>query len=82
MLLYLVMEYVEDTLRDVLDNAIDLDDKHAKVLGFNLLNSIYYIHSANVIHRDLKPENILVTSDCKIKICDFGLARSNRLITN
>lgn len=35
-----------------------------------------YLHSAAVIHRDLKPSNILINSDCHIKICDFGLARS------
>jgi mitogen-activated protein kinase 1/3 len=31
--------------------------------------------AANVFHRDLKPKNILANSDCKLKICDFGLAR-------
>lgn len=31
--------------------------------------------SANVFHRDLKPKNILANADCKLKICDFGLAR-------
>ncbi|THU72318.1 hypothetical protein C4D60_Mb04t10840 [Musa balbisiana] len=30
---------------------------------------------ANVFHRDLKPKNILANADCKLKICDFGLAR-------
>ncbi|KAM0862501.1 hypothetical protein ACQ4PT_045211 [Festuca glaucescens] len=34
-----------------------------------------YIHTANVFHRDLKPKNILANADCKLKICDFGLAR-------
>eukprot|EP00198_Chlamydomonas_reinhardtii_P004964 XP_001694300.1 mitogen-activated protein kinase 2 [Chlamydomonas reinhardtii] len=29
----------------------------------------------HVFHRDLKPKNILANSDCKLKICDFGLAR-------
>ncbi|XP_054796057.1 mitogen-activated protein kinase 20-like, partial [Prosopis cineraria] len=34
-----------------------------------------YIHTANVYHRDLKPKNILANANCKLKICDFGLAR-------
>lgn len=37
----------------------------------NLCSSI----SANVYHRDLKPKNILANANCKLKICDFGLAR-------
>ncbi|KAG2625740.1 hypothetical protein PVAP13_3KG308800 [Panicum virgatum] len=31
--------------------------------------------TANVYHRDLKPKNILANANCKLKICDFGLAR-------
>lgn len=34
-----------------------------------------YISAANVYHRDLKPKNILANANCKLKICDFGLAR-------
>lgn len=34
-----------------------------------------FFFSANVFHRDLKPKNILANADCKLKICDFGLAR-------
>jgi serine/threonine protein kinase len=26
-------------------------------------------------HRDLKPKNILANANCKLKVCDFGLAR-------
>ena len=33
------------------------------------------LFSANIFHRDLKPKNVLANSDCKLKICDFGLAR-------
>ncbi|KAM0837378.1 hypothetical protein ACQ4PT_061699 [Festuca glaucescens] len=40
-----------------------------------LLRALKYIHTANVYHRDLKPKNILANSNCKLKICDFGLAR-------
>ncbi|KAF3794770.1 Mitogen-activated protein kinase 10 [Nymphaea thermarum] len=33
------------------------------------------LNVANVYHRDLKPKNILANANCKLKICDFGLAR-------
>ena len=44
---------------------------------YNLLCTLNYVHTANIIHRDIKPANILVNIDCKVKICDFGLARCN-----
>jgi serine/threonine protein kinase len=34
-----------------------------------------FLCAANVYHRDLKPKNILANANCKLKICDFGLAR-------
>lgn len=39
------------------------------------MRGLKYVHTANVYHRDLKPKNILANADCKLKICDFGLAR-------
>lgn len=50
--------------------------EHAKIIFYNLLCAVNYLHSANVIHRDLKPGNILLTDQCSVKICDFGLART------
>ena len=42
----------------------------------NLLKSLSYIHSKNVLHRDLKPENLILKSENLYDICvaDFGLA--------
>jgi serine/threonine protein kinase len=36
---------------------------------------VSHMDAANVYHRDLKPKNILANANCKLKICDFGLAR-------
>ena len=44
---------------------------------YNLLKAVNFVHSANIIHRDLKPNNFLIDKDCKILLCDFGLARIN-----
>ena len=62
-----------------LHNAIGqkiLKDLHNRFIMYQILKGMKYLHSAEVIHRDLKPSNILISSDCHLKICDFGLARS------
>jgi len=47
----------------------------AQVFLYQLLRGLDFIHTTGVLHRDLKPKNILANSNCKLKICDFGLAR-------
>ena len=34
------------------------------------------MHGGDLLHRDMKPSNVLLNSDCHVKLCDFGLARS------
>ena len=72
------MEYMESDLKKLLNQSseIDLSEEHVLMIIYNLLCAIKFMHSANIIHRDLKPANILVDSDCNVKICDFGLART------
>ncbi|XP_070004249.1 mitogen-activated protein kinase 3-like [Nicotiana sylvestris] len=48
-----------------------------KKIPLQLLRGVKYLHSANILHRDLKPGNLLINAYCDLKICDFGLARTN-----
>lgn len=41
-----------------------------------LLTGVDFLHSHRIIHRDLKPQNLLVSSDCHLKLADFGLAKT------
>lgn len=77
--LYLVFEYVEKNMLEVLEdqpNGLDADLVRSYI--FQLCCAIHYCHSNNVIHRDIKPENLLVNisnGEHSLRLCDFGFAR-------
>ncbi|XP_078036414.1 extracellular signal-regulated kinase 2 isoform X3 [Augochlora pura] len=74
--IYLVFEYMEIDLHNVIKKGNLLKDIHKVFIMYQLFKAIKYIHSGNVIHRDLKPSNVLLNTQCQCKIADFGLARS------
>ncbi|WP_422936337.1 Stk1 family PASTA domain-containing Ser/Thr kinase [Sinomonas sp. P47F7] len=75
--LYLVMEYVQGrTLRDLLDENGPLAPKQALALIDAVVDGLAAAHSAGIIHRDVKPANVLLADDGRVKVGDFGLARS------
>ncbi|XP_030460093.2 mitogen-activated protein kinase 9-like isoform X1 [Syzygium oleosum] len=73
--IYVIFELMESDLHQVIKANDDLTPEHYQFFLYQLLRGLKYIHAANVFHRDLKPKNILANADCKLKICDFGLAR-------
>ncbi|XP_071118914.1 extracellular signal-regulated kinase 2-like [Haliotis cracherodii] len=74
--IYLVFEFMETDLHNVIKRGNILKDVHKRYIMYQLFKSTKYLHSGNVIHRDQKPSNILLDSECVVKLCDFGLARS------
>ena len=55
--LFLVLDYVPDDLKKMLDDISpgDFQEDHIKVIMYNILCSINFISSANLMHRDIKP---------------------------
>lgn len=74
--IYLVFEFMETDLHNVIKRGSILKDVHKRYIMYQLFKATKYLHSGNVIHRDQKPSNILLDSECVVKVCDFGLARS------
>jgi eukaryotic-like serine/threonine-protein kinase len=72
---FIVMELVEgQPLVDVIP-AAGLPFETVVRYGLQIVDALAYAHGRHVVHRDVKPSNLLVTSEGRIKILDFGLAR-------
>mmetsp|Transcript_6791 Transcript_6791/g.14531 ORF Transcript_6791/g.14531 Transcript_6791/m.14531 type:complete len:365 (+) Transcript_6791:34-1128(+) len=76
---YIVTELVQGgELFDRIVSKSHYTEKEARDLVKLFLETMAYMHEADVVHRDLKPENLLLTSeddDADIKIADFGFAK-------
>jgi serine/threonine protein kinase/Tol biopolymer transport system component len=73
---YLVLELVEgDTLADILSKRGALPVDEAVSIAKQICEALEAAHERGITHRDLKPANIKVTSDGKVKVLDFGLAK-------
>jgi len=72
---YIVSELLEGTtLRDRLASGA-LPVRKAIEYGVQIAHGLAAAHEKGIVHRDLKPENIFITSDNRVKILDFGLAK-------
>lgn len=75
--LYITMELMSGgTLRDIVEKEGPLPVGRAIDYMLDIIDGLLVAHDAGIVHRDLKPSNSFVDTDGRIKVGDFGLAKS------
>lgn len=76
-LYFIVMEYVEGiTLKTYIEKKGQLSFKEAESIAIQVARGIEAAHNKNIIHRDIKPQNIIISTEGKVKVTDFGIAKA------
>lgn len=71
---YFVMEFIDGETIDRYAAKHCLGTRDRILLLRQMLETLAFVHSQQVLHRDLKPSNVLVDAKGQVKICDFGIA--------
>ncbi len=73
---FMVSELLQgESLREVLTRG-PLSQRKAIDYGVQIAHGLAAAHSKDIAHRDLKPDNVFITRDGRVKILDFGLAKT------
>jgi serine/threonine protein kinase/tetratricopeptide (TPR) repeat protein len=70
---FIVMEYVEGRTLKEIAGACSLEE--AVDIVMQIADALAQAHERGIVHRDVKPSNVIVTSQNRVKVLDFGVAK-------
>lgn len=75
---YIAMEFVEGhTLASYMAQRVRFGLADIASIGAQLADALGHAHEHGVWHRDIKPSNVIMTRSGRVKIADFGIARTD-----
>lgn len=79
---YIVMEFVKGrTLKQIIKEKGRLFQDQVINYSEQIARGLQHAHLNGIIHRDIKPQNIMITDDDRVKVTDFGIAKSSESST-
>ena len=74
---YIVMELIDGiTLKQYMERRGRMDWRESLHFITQIMRGLSHAHSRGIIHRDIKPQNIIISTDGKVKVTDFGIAKA------
>jgi len=75
---FIAMEYIDgQNLKEIMTRVKSMPLEVALLIAREVANGLKYAHSNGLIHRDIKPANIMLSSDGRVVITDFGIAKTH-----
>src|SRR5262249_19279940 len=72
---YLILEHVAGTAIDRYCDDHGLGVEARVGLFLDVLEAVIHAHANLIVHRDIKPANVIVSTDGRVKLLDFGIAK-------
>jgi eukaryotic-like serine/threonine-protein kinase len=74
---YIAMEFLDGrSLKEMIVGRGPAPVKTAIDYARQILAAVGFAHRNGIVHRDIKPHNVLVSPEGRLKVTDFGIARS------
>ena len=74
---FIVMEYLKgEDLREAIRGSRLGSMNDRLRIALHIADALQYVHTRAIVHRDIKPENIHIDPNGRVKLMDFGIAKT------